>query len=229
MQIHPAAKLLRQGQQGCQGFLLRQSRTPIGRPEHPAEQAAPIGHLPGEGLALGARPIQQRHQGHQLQINPALPTLAQGQQGPPTGLGPRAAAVDMGAHRPQAIAPTPLQGRFRAGQHLGLAALAMLPLVLGQGLGHGALPVGEEGPGEGLVQVGMGLHQRGQGQGQRGAITARGKGLDRHNRACGVVDLHRHQPLLVGPGQGLKGRIQQAARHAHLQGPGQGHGAHEAR
>ena len=105
----------------------------------------------------------------------------------------------------------------------------MLPLVLCQGLGHGALPVGEKGAGEGLVQVGMGLHQRGQGQGQRVAIATRGQGLDRPHQACSVVDLHRHQPLLVGPGQGLEGRIQQAARHPHLQGPGQGQGAHEAR
>lgn len=113
-----------------------------GAPSTP-QQAAAGGDPGGERLPFGRAPVAHRHQGHQLQLHPAAPVVAQFQQHLPAGGGPGAEAVDVAADRPQAVAPGPLQGplpRRRTASAWRSAAsrpfAAMAPAMVPSGLGN---------------------------------------------------------------------------------------------
>ena len=165
VQVNAQAQALRQLQQAAKGLRVA-GRLTKRRAQYAPQQTAGGRHPPRQGLARRRTPVAQGRQGHQLQLQPLAPALAQLQQRLPAGLASGAGAVDVAADRPQAMAPGPLQGPLPPLQNLFGAALGKLPLVGLHGGGHGALPIGEGRSGKGLVEVGVGLHRRGDRQGQ---------------------------------------------------------------
>ena len=169
--------------------------------------------------------MRHRRQGHQLQINPTLPALSLGDQRLPTGFSPRADAVDVAADGPDAIAPAALQGRLRPLQHLLGGALAVLPLVLRQSRGHGALPIGGIGRGEGLIQMGVGLHQGREGHGQLAGIATGWQRPQGAHDAVLLLDLQRHQTLPIRLGKPHGPRVEEVAGQLEAQGASPHHRA----
>ena len=213
MQVHGATQPFGQAQQGQQVIAIAGAPAE-GRPEYPPQQATRPGHPPGQLQPRRAGPEGDRHQGHQLQLQPALPALLQLQQGLPARLSRRPGAVHMAAQAPQAIAPGPIQARFAPLQHLVGRALVGFAAIGGQGRRHRRGPVGKGAPTEGLIEMDMGIHGWRQRQGSGGQLGAGRYGLDGADAASADPQAHRHQPLTVASGQACEGWIQEGSRQA---------------
>ena len=149
-----------------------------------------------------------RHQGHQLQLHPPLPVALQLPERLPADRRGRAEAVDVAAHRSQAVAPGQLQGPLTPLPHHIPGAAAVFAGVGGEGAGEAALGVGEGRRREGLVEVGVGFHQR--RERQRRAAGGRG-GPDRAQLPPLMHQGDRHQPLVVGGRQLRQAWIEQCS------------------